>query len=361
MRNPALSHTPCTDLEPYGWTTARVGAAAHRHPPRPRRPVRRGIPARSDPDGLRTLRVPPGVDPPPTVGDWLAIRRPSDGLTRTTRGFVRVLERTSLLRRMSADGTGSQALAANVELVLITCGLDRPVRAGRIHRAAAQAWDADAHPVLLLTKAGAPGADDVDLPRLELEHPGMRVLVTSAQEGIGLDDVRALVAGRTAVLVGESGAGKSTLINALLGRDEVVTGAVREVDAKGRHTTTSRQLHVLPGPGGGVVIDTPGIRSLGLFASSDAVDAAFADIQDLAAQCRFSDCRHDTEPGCAVLEACDSGELGQERYDSWRRLQKEVASAAMRSSPHELRKHGRRFGRLAKEGAAMKQRSGEGR
>ena len=167
---------------------------------------------------------------------------------------------------MTADGTGSQALAANVDMVLITCGLDRPVRAGRIHRAAAQAWDADAHPVLLLTKAGAPGAADVDLPRLELEHPGMHVLVTSSQEGIGLDDLRALVAGRTAVLVGESGAGKSTLINALLGRDEVATGAVREGDAKGRHTTTSRQLHVLPGPGGGVVIDTPGIRSLGLFA-----------------------------------------------------------------------------------------------
>ena len=211
---------------------------------------------------------------------------------------------------MTADGTGSQALAANVELVLIACGLDRPVRAGRIHRAAAQAWDADAHPVLLLTKAGAPGAADVDLPRLELEHPGMRVLVTSSQEGIGLDDVRALVAGRTAVLVGESGAGKSTLINALLGREEAATGAVREGDSKGRHTTTSRQLHLLPGPEGGCVIDTPGIRSLGLFADAESVDAAFADIQELAVECRFSDCRHDTEPGCAVLEACESGELG---------------------------------------------------
>ena len=238
---------------------------------------------------------------------------------------------------------------------------DRPVRAGRIHRAAAQAWDADAHPVLVLTKAGAPGAAAVDLPRLELEHPGMRVLVTSAQEGAGIEDVRAVVAGRTAVLVGESGAGKSTLINALLGRDEVAIGAVRDGDAKGRHTTTSRQLHLLPGSPGGCIIDTPGIRSLGLFTDAESVDAAFADIQELAALCRFSDCGHATEPGCAVIAACESGQLPQGRYDSWRRLQKEVASAAMRASPHELRKHGKRFGRAAKEGAAMKQRSGEAR
>jgi ribosome biogenesis GTPase / thiamine phosphate phosphatase len=355
-----LSHSPFTVLEPYGWTAARAAQLpAGTHPSRVVRYDGASMLAVT-PDGLRALRAVPWLDPPPTVGDWLAVRGAPDGDPHDIQ-VERVLERTSLLRRMTADGSGSQALAANVDIVLITCGLDRPVRAGRIHRAAAQAWDADAHPVLLLTKAGAPGAAEVDLPRLELEHPGMHVLVTSSQEGIGLDDLRALVAGRTAVLVGESGAGKSTLINALLGRDAIATGAVREGDAKGRHTTTSRQLHVLPGPGGGVVIDTPGIRSLGLFASSGSVDAAFADIQELAAECRFSDCRHDTEPGCAVLGARDSGELGQGRYDSWRRLQKEVASAAMRSSPHELRKHGRRFGRAAREGAALKQRSGEGR
>jgi ribosome biogenesis GTPase len=227
------------------------------------------------PDGLQALRAAPWLDPIPTVGDWLAVRRAPEDPNDIQ--VERVLERTSLLRRMTADGTGSQALAANVELVLIACGLDRPVRAGRIHRAAAQAWDADARPVLLLTKAGAPGATDVDLPRLELEHPGMRVLVTSSQEGVGLDDVRALVDRHTAVLVGESGAGKSTLINALLGREEAATGAVREGDSKGRHTTSSRQLHLLPGSEGGCIIDTPGIRSLGLFADAESVDAAFAD------------------------------------------------------------------------------------
>ena len=191
-----------------------------------------------------------------------------------------MLPRTSLLRRASADGTGVQPLAANVDVVLITCGLDRPIRPGRVNRVATQAWDAGAEPVLLLTKAASGGP--VDLARLEIEHPGLRVLVTSAVEQVGLAEVRELVGGRTAVLIGESGAGKSTLTNALLGRAAAATGAVREGDGKGRHTTTARQLHLLPGDLGGVIIDTPGIRSVGLFTDAESVDASFPDIQDLA-------------------------------------------------------------------------------
>jgi ribosome biogenesis GTPase len=352
-----LSHIPNPVLVPYGWTAARaehLPTGAH-----PARVIRYDGAAllAITPDGLRSLRATPWLDPQPTVGDWLAVHGPPDGHPDEAR-IDRVLPRSSLLRRMTADGSGAQALAANVDVVLVACGMDRPVRAGRVHRAAAQAWDAGAQPVLLLTKAGAPGAADVDLPRLELEHPGMQVLVTSAHEAVGLDGVRDVVAGRTAVLVGESGAGKSTLINALLGRDEVATGTVREGDAKGRHTTTARQLHLIPGSQGGCIIDTPGIRSVGLFTDAESVDAAFADIQELAGSCRFSDCGHATEPGCAVLAACESGQLPQGRYDSWRRLQKEVSSAVMRSSPHELRKHAKRFSRAAKEGSAIKRRSG---
>jgi len=348
-------------LQPYGYThlrAAQVPAGAH-----PARVVRHDGASllAITTDGLRSLGIPPRLDPQPTAGDWLAIDEPPEGHPGDAR-IDQVLPRTSLLRRMSADGSGAaQALAANVDVVLITCGMDRPVRAGRIHRAAAQAWDAGAHPVLLLTKAGAPGAAAVDLPRLELEHPGMRVLVTSANEGIGLDEVREVVAGRTAVLVGESGAGKSTLTNVLLGREEVATGMVREGDSKGRHTTTSRQLHLIPGPDGGCLIDTPGIRSVGLFADAEAVDATFADLQEFAGSCRFNDCRHLSEPGCAVLAACESGELPQGRYDAWLRLQREVASAAMRSSPHELRAHAKRFSRAAKEGSAIKRRTGSER
>ena len=158
--------------------------------------------------------------------------------------MIDVLPRTSLLRRQSAEAQGAQALAANVDVVLVTCGVDRPVKAGRIYRSVAIAWDAGATPVLVLTKAAG---HDPEVSRLELENPGVQVIITSALKGIGVEEVRAVISGRPAVLLGESGAGKSTLVNALLGSDAADTGSVREDDAKGRHTTTSRQLHVLPG------------------------------------------------------------------------------------------------------------------
>ena len=227
-----------------------------------------------------------------------------------------------------------------------------PQRSGAlIEIGIAIAWDAGATPVLVLTKAAG---HDPEVSRLELENPGVQVIITSALEGIGVEEVRAVISGRTAVLLGESGAGKSTLVNALLGSDAADTGSVREGDAKGRHTTTSRQLHVLPGDAGGVIIDTPGIRSVGLFTDADAVDASFADIRELAAHCRFRDCRHHAEPGCAVLEAIEDSVLPAGRYESWRRLQREVASAARRANPHEQRRRGKTFSRAAKEGARRK-------
>ncbi len=349
-----MSDVTCTVLVPYGWTMSRADSLpVGSHPGRVVRHDGASLLAITG-HGPRSLPITPRLDPRPTVGDWLALRD-ADASPGEAR-IEAVLARTSLLRRMSADGGGAQALAANVDVVLITCGLDRPLRAGRVHRAAAQAWDAGAQPVLVLTKADAPGAVAPDLPRLELEHPGMRVLVTSAGEGVGLEEVRAVVASRTAVLVGESGAGKSTLTNALLGRDEAATGSVRAGDAKGRHTTTARQLHLVPG--GGCLIDTPGIRSLGLFADPEAVDATFPEIEQLAGSCRFSDCRHRSEPGCAVLAARETGELAAVRYDSWLRLQKELSSAALRSSPHELRRYAKAFSRAAREGSAIKRRGG---
>ena len=305
-------------------------------------------------DGPRVIRNSAQLDPDPTVGDWLALD--ADGRIHS------VLPRHSLLRRENADATGVQSLAANVDVVLIACGIDRPIKPGRVYRAIALARDAGADPVLVLTKAGAADAPAPDVPRLEREHPGVPVLVTSALEGVGLDAVRAAIAGRTAVLLGESGAGKSTLVNALLGRADAATGAVRAGDAKGRHTTTSRQLHLLPADaGGGVIIDTPGIRGIGLFTDADAVDAAFADIADLAASCRFADCGHATEPGCAVLAAIADGTLSAERHAAWRRLQREVASAARRAEPHtwrsrELGRAVKKSGRAAKEGQARKRR-----
>ncbi len=346
-----MSYTPSA-LLPYGW-------GAHKNDPLPPG----GQPARIiRHDGRTLLGVTASgpcvllpserLEPQPTVGDWVAI--PADSPDSDRRAILEVLPRRSLLRRQSADGLGEQALAANVDLVLITCGIDRPIRAGRIQRVAAQAWDCGATPVLVLTKAAE--IDAMDLPRIELEHPGMQVLATAALEGVGLDEVSALIAGRTAVLIGESGAGKSTLANALLGEDIALTRDVRAGDRKGRHTTTSRQLHRVPGELGGVIIDTPGIRSVGLAADAVAVGAVFSDIQQWAVDCRFSDCGHDTEPGCAVKDAIAGGRVSQERYEGWRRLQREVANAELRATPHEFRAEARKFGRRVKEVKALKGR-----
>jgi ribosome biogenesis GTPase len=351
MRTPALSH-PYTTLLPYGWSDDR----SLQLPPGtgPARIIRHdgATLLAVTPSGPQVLRLPSRLDMAPTVGDWVAIpASPTDvghpAPEPDTAPVVAVLPRRSLLRRQSADGQAEQTLAANVDLVLVTCGVDRPVKAGRIQRLAAQAWDSGATPVLVLTKVIDLGM--VDLPRLELEHPGLRVVACAALEGVGLGELRALLAGRTAVLVGESGAGKSTLANALLGSDVAATWDVRAGDAKGRHTTTARQLHLLPGPGEGTIIDTPGIRSIGLAAEADAVDAVFPDIDQLAGGCRFRDCGHGSEPGCAVQEAVDGGGLAAERLQGWHRLQREVAGAALRATPHEYRAEGRRFGRMAKQ------------
>lgn len=338
------AHISYPQLMPYGLSDLQVDhLPPGTHPARVIRHDGRTL-LGITPSGPRVLRPSVRLDPQPAVGDWVAV----PAAPTEPAPLVGVLPRTSVLRRLSADENGEQVLAANVDLVLIVCGVDRPIRAGRIQRVAALAWDSGASPVLVITKACLSGDEAVDVPKLELAHPGIRVIVTSALEDVGIEEVRAVIAGRTAVLVGESGAGKSTLTNVLLGRPAAATGAVRDGDAKGRHITSSRQLHLLPGAAGGSIIDTPGIRAVGLTAESDSVEAVFPDIVELAGDCRFSDCQHRSEPGCAVLAAIENGRLPQERYDGWLRLRREAASAAMRSSEHQLRAYGRKFAKMKK-------------
>lgn len=298
--------------------------------------------------GERSVPTPVRLDPPPAVGDWVVL----DG-----ERVVGVLDRTSLLRRGTDDGGREQALAANVDLVLVVCGLDRPVKVGRVQRASALAWDAGAVPLVVLAKAdlvGGPAAPEVAdvVAELEAGAPGTDVLVTSVRTGEGLDRLVEEVAGRSVVLLGESGAGKSSLANALVGADVAATGEVRTGDAKGRHTTTTRELHPLPG--GGVLVDTPGIRSVGLWVDPEAVSATFTDIDELAEGCRFRDCRHDQEPGCAVRAAVEDGTLAADRFERWTDLRREAEAAERRSSTYAQRKHERALAKVVKDAQKRK-------
>lgn len=265
----------------------------------------------------------------PVVGDWVTV---VDGEVAV------VLERRNALRRADPVGEGEQVLAANLDRVLVVLGLDRPLKSGRIMRAVAQAWDADAEPLAVLTKADLHPDPGLARDALAAEHAGLDVVAVSATTGEGIEALRAEVAGGTVVLLGESGAGKSTLLNALAGDDVALTGDVREFDAKGRHTTTRRELHLLPG--GGIVVDTPGVRAIGLYTDADSIDAAFPDIDDLRASCRFNDCTHDHEPGCAVREAVERGDLSAERLEAYGAMHAEAEWAQM--PDHERRRRGRR-------------------
>jgi ribosome biogenesis GTPase len=288
------------------------------------------------PAGDRSVKLRRGVEAV-TVGDWLAL----DG-----EQVLALLPRASLLRRRAAGGDDQQILAANVDLVLIVCGVDRPITAGRIQRGEALAWDAGATPILVLTKADL--ADDLagTVTGVEAQHTGLERFVTSCIDGTGIDDLRARLAGATSVLLGESGAGKSRLVNALLETDAAVVGVVRASDSKGRHTTTNRQLHRLPA--GGVIIDSPGIREVGLAGDEESVDATFADVEDVATTCYFNDCTHAGEPGCAVALAVEAGDLSRDRVDAYQDLRAEAASAARRSDEHERRAYERRFSKAVK-------------
>lgn len=296
---------------------------------------------------VRAMFGPP-VLPPPVVGDWVVLdRQPNPRAT---------LPRRSLLRRRAAGGEGEQAMAANVDLVLIVCGLDRPVRLGRIQRTMTLANDAGAESLVVLTKADTVGPEvpaEAEFTVAEVD-PDLQVVTLSARGGWGLSDLMERIGPRTVALIGESGAGKSTLVNALVNAEVAATGGVREGDSKGRHTTTSRELHLLTN--GGVLVDTPGIREVGVFADPDAVAETFADVEEIAEQCRFNDCAHDTEPGCAIRAALDDGTLDAARLANWRAIESEAASAALRADPVEYRKRNRQFGKMAKEAVKDKRR-----
>ncbi|MBL7502546.1 ribosome small subunit-dependent GTPase A [Frankia sp. CNm7] len=311
--------------------------------------------------------VPPNLaGSPPSTGDWVALR-PAAGGTAAT--IAHVLPRRSALVRAAASGRSDpQVLAANVDLVAIVVAADVPPDLGRVERLLALGWESGGTPLIVLTKADAPGHDPAGAPspRTATRHdeiaavaPGVDVLVTSAVTGAGLDALAGTLAGATAVLVGASGAGKSTLANALLGADLLAVGAVRHTDGKGRHTTVSRELVALPT--GGVLIDTPGLRAVGLWDAEDGLGHVFAEIDALADDCRFADCGHVSEPGCAVLAAVDAGHLPARRLDSYHKLLREQEWMAARSDARLRAERERRWKEISRAQRRLYEGRGGGR
>ncbi len=263
----------------------------------------------------------------PAVGDWVAVRtRPDEGAATIHALLPR---RSSFARKVAGETTEEQVVAANVDTVFLVSGLDGDFNLRRIERYVTLAWNSGALPVIVLNKADLCDDPQARLDEVAAVAMGVDLHLVSAASGAGLDALGAyLRPGTTVALLGSSGVGKSTLVNHLLGAERMKTGAVREDDSRGRHVTTHREL--MPLPGGGLVIDTPGMRELQLWADEDSLQGAFADVEALAAQCRFRDCSHEAEPGCAVRDALEDGTLPEARFQSYLKLKRELAYLARR-------------------------------
>ncbi|MGW2954156.1 ribosome small subunit-dependent GTPase A [Streptomyces eurythermus] len=290
------------------------------------------------------------------TGDWVAVD--PDGDPRYARACLP--RRTAFVRSTSSKRSEGQILAANVDHAVVAVSLAVELDLGRVERFLALAWESGAQPVVVLTKTDLV-PDPVTLAHLERDvetsAPGVPVIGVSALHGDGLDVLVALVGSGTSVLLGQSGAGKSTLANALVGADVMDVQAARDVDGKGRHTTTTRNLLALPT--GGVLIDTPGLRGVGLYDAEGGVGQVFAEIEELAEGCRFHDCAHESEPGCAVRAAVADGGLPERRLDSYRKLMRENQWIAAKTDARvraELRRDWKRKG--AEGRAAMEAKRG---
>ncbi|PVZ08561.1 ribosome small subunit-dependent GTPase A [Actinomycetospora cinnamomea] len=346
--SPDLSPDPAPVLCRYGWDASWAQLAlAHLEsghvPGRVARVDRGRVDVHTEHGRLRAA---PGREVP-AVGDWVVL---------ASSVVTAVLPRRTVLTRADASGRSEgQVLAANVDTVLIAVPAEVGSRPGRVERLLALAWESGATPVVVLTKVDGLEDSPAAVADLALAAPGAEVVAVSAVTGEGLDVVAAAAARGTTVLVGPSGAGKSTLANALLGEEVLAVGEVRARDGKGRHTTAHRELVALPS--GGVLIDTPGLRAVGVRDAAEGIDRAFTDVVDLADACRFADCAHDHEPGCAVRAAVEAGELPARRWAAYRKLVREDEWAAARTDARLAAERRARWKSIAKaQRAAYRER-----
>jgi ribosome biogenesis GTPase len=280
----------------------------------------------------------------PAVGDWVAV---TDDAERDVIHHV-LRRRTAMIRRAADTDATAQMIAANVDVFCLVTSANRDLNPRRIERYLTAVWESGANPVVVLNKVDL--VDDLPPLRQAVAAValGVPTVEVSALTGVGVDALRAHVGrGTTVGLVGSSGVGKSSLINRLVGREVQHVSEIREDDARGRHTTTRRELVLLPGAG--VLVDTPGMRELGLIEDDGGIDAAFADIAEIAKACRFNDCLHESEPGCAVQAALYAGGLAANRLQSYRKLQREIAAIERRRDPVLAANERRRWKTIHKE------------
>jgi ribosome biogenesis GTPase len=291
----------------------------------------------------------------PAVGDWVGVRRAHEH----ERAVIHVIlpRRSRFSRKAAGRGTEEQVVAANIDTVFLVFSLEVPVKPRSIERYLVLARQSQAEPVIVLNKADR--ADDLSTTLRDVSAlaPGASVHAVSALDGRGFEWLDThLIVGRTVALLGPSGAGKSTIVNRLVGHELLATGNVRSWDARGRHTSVHRQLIVLDR--GGIVIDTPGMRELQLWEADESVDEIFDDVSALAASCRFRDCRHDTEPGCAVKGGIETGSLDPSRYEAYLKLAREREAFEVRQDERALIDKKRQSRIAQKALRAMQERKG---